>query len=625
MKINYLLFVSIFFSLVISCHKKGKQDSERPLVPVGFEHIKIQDRFFAPRLKNHATVTLDACIDQISKKTARISNFEKAAGLKKGSHEGIYFDDSDVYKAMEGMAYSLVNNPNPKLESLMDYWVDLIALTAEKDGYVNTYYSLTGLDQRWTDMTKHEMYCGGHMIEAAIAYYIATGKRKFLEVAVGFADHIDSVFGPGKRHWVPGHQEIELALVKLYHITHEKRYLELAHWLLEERGHGFGRRFIWERDEWGAAYCQDDIPVSQISSISGHAVRAMYMFTEMADIAAEIPVPEYEQALDRVWEDVVYRNMYITGGIGSSGSNEGFTRDFDLPNESAYCETCASVGMVLWNQRMNNLSGDAKYIDILEKSLYNGAMAGISLQGDLFFYENPLESKGLHHRQEWYGCACCPSQISRFLPSIGNYLYSTRGKDIFINLYVASTAVIPVHENTLEIDQKTNYPWDGDITITVNPQKSSHFPVYLRVPGWCRKFEIKVNGKIIQSPEIQKGYLVLNRRWKADDEIHLFLDMTASLEAADPLVLANSGKQALVRGPLVYCMEYADNQNVNFDSIQISSDFAFTMIPGDDLQPGLIKINASNQNTGLVFIPYYAWDNREPGEMKVWIPYTHSR
>jgi hypothetical protein len=621
MKSLMKIILLFFFSLIIGCTKPSEHRTFKLLTPVIFSDVKINDTFWAPRLQTHAKATLDACIDQIQNQTARISNFEKAAGLKEGGHEGIYFDDSDVYKAMEGVAYSLSNIPNAELEKLMDHWIDLIALSQEPDGYINTYYSLSGIENRWTDMTKHEMYCGGHMIEAAIAYYNATGKRKFLDVAINFANHIDSIFGPEKRHWIPGHQEIELALVKLYHLTDENKYMKLANWLLDERGHNHGIGWIWEKPEWGPQYCQDDIPVSQIYSISGHAVRAMYMFSGMADVAAETGDTSYFAALNRVWEDVVFRNMYITGGIGSSGENEGFTKDYDLPNESAYCETCASVGMVLWNQRMNSLTGDSKYLDVLERSLYNGALAGISLSGELFFYENPLESNGNHHRQAWYGCACCPSQISRFLPSIGNYIYSLSEEEVWINLYVGSTASMNFLQEQLEIHQDTDYPWDGKIVISVNPEKPLKFGLSLRIPGWCRDYKLLVNGKEISSPETEKGYLKLWSKWKKGDTVVLNLAMPVNLEEADEKVLADSGMRAIQRGPLVYCLEQTDNQMVNFDSLIISSNTRFNLFPGDSVQKNLQFIKATDGDMELNFLPYYAWDNREPGRMKVWIPF----
>ena len=361
--------------------------------PVRFSQVTITDRFWKPKMDKVATATLNACIVQTEDKTGRIRNFEKVARKLAGAtdnltHEGIYYDDSDVYKALEAMAYSLKNHPDAAIEQKADAWIDRIAAAQLPDGYLNTYYTLTGLDKRWTDMEKHEDYCAGHLMEAAVAYYNTTGKRKLLDVAIRLADHIDSTFRIPNRHWVSGHQEIELALMRLYHQTNQDRYLKLADWFLQQRGHGYGKGKIW--DQWkDPKYCQDDVPVKDQKEITGHAVRAMYQYTGAADVAAATNDPGYLGAMTSVWEDVVYRNMYLTGGIGSSGQNEGFSEDFDLPNASAYCETCASVGMVFWNQRMNLLTGESKYIDVLERSLYNGALDGLSLSGDRFFYGNP--------------------------------------------------------------------------------------------------------------------------------------------------------------------------------------------------------------------------------------------
>ena len=399
----------------ISC---SQEESSKKITAVDFSKVKIEDSFWAPRLDKHFSATLPVCIDQIENQTGRIRNFENAA-KGEGKHSGIFFDDSDVYKAMEGIAYTLVNHPDAALEAKADEWIDKFAAAQQPDGYINTFYTLTGLEKRWVNMDKHEMYCAGHMTEAAVAYYKATGKRKLLDVAIRMADHMMSVFGPGKRDWVPGHEEIELALVKLYEVTGKKKYLEFAEWLIDERGHGYGTKG-GKKEKWNKEYYQDDVPVREMTDIKGHAVRAMYLYCGMADVAAYTHDEGYMAALDRLWDDVVLRNMYVTGGIGSSKHNEGFTEDYDLPNLEAYCETCASVGMVYWNQRMNQFTGDSKYVDVLERSMYNGALAGISLAGDRFFYVNPLESLGNHHRKAWYGCACCPSQISRFLPAIGN-------------------------------------------------------------------------------------------------------------------------------------------------------------------------------------------------------------
>jgi DUF1680 family protein len=619
-RVPIILNIFIIILMMVNCQKKTPEVTAL-IQAVDFSQVKINDHFWAPRLKSHATVTLAACIDQCQNQTARITNFEKAAGIKPGTHEGIFFDDSDVYKAMEGIAYSLVNNPNENLEALMDHWIDLIAAAQEPDGYLNTYYSLTGLDQCWTNMEMHEMYCGGHMIEAAVAYYKATEKRKFLEVAVKFADHVDSLFGPGKRHWVTGHEEIELALVKLAKVTGDKRYLNLAHWLLEERGHDHGVGSIWEREDWGPRYCQDDKPVKEISDITGHAVRAMYLFTGMADVAAVTGDTAYIAALHRVWDDVVLRNMYITGGIGSSHTNEGFSEDYDLPNESAYCETCASVGMVFWNQRMFQLTGDAKYIDVLERSMYNGALAGISLSGDRFFYVNPLVSDGNHHRQAWYGCACCPSQVSRFLPSIGNYIYGVSQQTIWINLFIGSQATIPVQGTPVTVLQETNYPWDGNIKVILQPEKPVQLTIKLRIPAWCYDSGVQINNSRLENLSVDQGYVTLERTWLPGDEIMMDLAMPVELVASDPRVTVNAGKRAVQRGPLVYCVEEIDNGKGDWQNIALKPETQFELRPCDGTLKDITGIRYNTGDDVITMIPYYAWDNREAGRMKVWLNY----
>lgn len=509
---QYLLLAASAF-LLQGCQTSKEDIKEQPLKmieQIDFSHVKINDNFWSPRLSKHVSATLPVCIDQIENQTGRIRNFENAA-KGEGEHSGIFFDDSDVYKALEGMAYSLINNPDPELEKKADEWIDKFAAAQQPDGYINTFYTLTGLDKRWTNMDKHEMYCAGHMIEAGVAYYQATGKRKLLDVCIRMTDHMMSQFGPGKRHWVPGHEEIELALVKLYQTTQEQKYLDFAYWLLEERGHGHGT--MGDEGKWDPVYYQDIVPVRRLTDISGHAVRCMYLYCGMADVAALKNDTGYIAAIDRLWDDVVHRNMYITGGIGSSRDNEGFTEDYDLPNLDAYCETCASVGMVLWNQRMNQLTGDSKYIDILERSLYNGALAGISLGGDRFFYVNPLESKGDHHRQEWYGCACCPSQLSRFLPSIGNYIYASSDDALWVNLYIGNTGQIRIGETDILLTQETDYPWDGSVKLTISTSQPLEKEIRLRIPNWCKTYDLSINGKRINVSE-KKGYAVI-KDWKS--------------------------------------------------------------------------------------------------------------
>jgi len=615
---QYLLLAASAF-LLQGCQTSKEDINEQPLKmieQIDFSHVKINDNFWSPRLSKHVSATLPVCIDQIENQTGRIRNFENAA-KGEGEHSGIFFDDSDVYKALEGMAYSLINNPDPELEKKADEWIDKFAAAQQPDGYINTFYTLTGLDKRWTNMDKHEMYCAGHMIEAGVAYYQATGKRKLLDVCIRMTDHMMSQFGPGKRHWVPGHEEIELALVKLYQTTQEQKYLDFAYWLLEERGHGHGT--MGDEGKWDPVYYQDIVPVRQLTDISGHAVRCMYLYCGMADVAALKNDTGYIAAMDRLWDDVVHRNMYITGGIGSSHDNEGFTEDYDLPNLDAYCETCASVGMVLWNQRMNQLTGDSKYIDVLERSLYNGALAGISLGGDRFFYVNPLESKGDHHRQEWYGCACCPSQLSRFLPSIGNYIYASSDDALWVNLYIGNTGQIRIGETDILLTQETNYPWDGSVKLTISTSQPLEKEIRLRIPDWCKTYDLSINGKRINVPK-EKGYAVI-KDWKSQDVIALDMDMPVEIVAADPHVKENFDKRAIQRGPLVYCMEEIDNPEY-FDQIQLSPSTTFQTAFVSDILNGIKTIKTNGRAQSATFIPYYAWDNRKAGKMRVWIPYN---
>ena len=616
MKHASILFLSLL--AVIGCAQKEK--TVRPITPVSFADVTIQDAFWSPRLDRHKEVTLPVCIDQIENQTGRIRNFENAA-LGKGEHSGIFFDDSDVYKALEGMAYSLRIHPDPALEAKCDEWIDKFAAAQQPDGYINTYYTLTGLENRWDDMDKHEMYCAGHLIEAAVAYYDATGKRKLLDVGIRMADHMMSIFGPGKRDWVPGHEEIELALVKLYHTTGERKYLEFADWLLGERGRGFGSRGKSGK-QWKPEYYQDEVPVREMTDISGHAVRSMYLFCGMADVTAETGDKGYMEALDRLWDDVVLRNMYITGGIGQSAGNEGFTEDYDLPNLTAYCETCASVGMVLWNARMNRFSGDAKYADVMERSLYNGALSGISLAGDRFFYVNPLESKGDHHRKAWYGCACCPSQICRFLPSIGGYIYGTSDKAVWVNLYIGNTARFQVGGTPVTLSQETRYPWDGEITLKISPEKPITTEIRLRIPDWCKSYSVSVNGTALE-PVIEKGYAVISREWSDGDQVTLAMDMPVEVVEAPSRVKGNRGKRAIQRGPIVYCLEETDNPE-GFDGLKIPGNASFEARFEEDLLDGVVAIKAVSGDQVLHYIPYYAWDNREAGKMKVWVDFDAS-
>ncbi len=578
---------------------------------VDFSQVKIADGFWSPRLDRHVLTTQPVCIDQIENQTDRIRNFINVA-KGEGKHSGIFFDDSDVYKAMEGIAYSLINHPDKKLEAKADEWIDIFANAQLEDGYINTFFTLSGLDKRWTDMDKHEMYCAGHMIEAAVAYYQATGKDKFLKVCERMVDHMMSLFGPDKRHWVPGHEEIELALVKLYELTGKEKYLDFAYWLLEERGHGHG---FMPNGRWNITYYQDAVPVRELKNIGGHAVRLMYLFCGMADVTA-YKETGYIETLDELWHDVVDRNMYITGGIGQTATNEGFSEDYSLPNASAYCETCASIGMVLWNYRMNQFTGDAKYFDVVERAMYNGVLSGINLRGDRFFYVNPLESAGKHHRQAWFGCACCPSNITRFLPSIGNYIYGISDNALWVNLFIGNNASVKMNDQELPVSMQTNYPWDGNVSMTLGKSMGKK-EVRLRIPGWCKAVAISVNGKPSNYTQ-DKGYAVISRKWKAGDQVELRLEMPVEQVSADPRVKEDAGMCAIQRGPLVYCAEAIDNAD-SYDKFELTPSTKFTTCSLGGILNGIQGITADNGQQMLRLIPYYAWDNREASKMKVWI------
>jgi DUF1680 family protein len=618
--------------------------------PVEYSQVTITDPFWSRKVEKIATVTLQACIVQTEQKSGRIRNFEKAARNQGEQHEGMFYDDSDVYKAIEAMAYSL-SGPYADLERKADEWIGKIAAAQQPDGYLNTYFVLTGLEKRWTDMGMHEDYCAGHLIEAAVAYYHSTGKRTLLDVAIRFADHLDAHFRLPNRHWVSGHEEIELALMKLYHLVHEERYFKLAEWYLDQRGRGFGKGDLWST---GAApdYCQDDVPVKKQRRITGHAVRAMYLYSGVADVAAVTGDSDYLSAMQAVWEDVVYRNLYVTGGIGSSGDDEGFSRDYDLPNAQAYCETCASVGMVFWNQRMALLTGDSRYIDVLERTLYNAALDGLSLSGDHFFYGNPLASSassGQKGRSEWFGTACCPSNIARLVASIGGYFYSVSDQDVWINLFATSHTRIRVGRSDVELKVLTQYPWDGHIRVELDPVKRARFALHLRIPGWAKSVAVPgnlysftdtevttigvlLNGKPVRYQD-QEGYAVIDREWRPGDVIELNLPMPIKQVTTRREVTMNRNRVAFQRGPIVYCVEGADNVHGVWNLIMPrpadvrTQDYKIADEPVVALRgEGLILtattdgLNVTREPHTMIAIPYYTWANRDNYDMQVWLP-----
>ncbi len=580
--------------------------------PVKFSDIKVTDSFWNPRMVALSEITVPFCIDQCIRQTPRLDNFAVAGGLMEGTHRGKVYDDSDLYKTIEGASYSLMTKPDPQLEHQLDSIISIIAAAQQDDGYLMTQFTILNPDKIWTDMEKHEMYCAGHLMEAAIAFKDATGKNSLMDVAEKFADHLVDTFGVGKKSWVTGHPEVELALIKMYRATGKKEYLELSHFLMEERGHGRG---ILHREP---SHYNDDVPVAELTKIQGHAVRSMYLYTGMADYAATTGDETYIPAMDRIWDDVTNKKMYVTGGIGSSKHNEGFTEPYDLPNETAYCETCASVGMVMWNQRLNMLKGEAKYIDIMERSMYNAALAGISLSSDRFFYVNPLASAGNHHRKPWYGTSCCPSQISRFLPSIGGYIYATSDDCLWVNLYIDSEAKINVSGTEVAVNQDTDYPWCGRMAVTISPEKAKRFAVKFRIPGWCKSYTLALNDEDCEYV-LADGYAVIERKWTEGDRVEMNMEMPVEVVAADPRVQANVGRRAIMRGPLVYCIEEADNKDI--ENAVISSATKYKATFEEDLLGGVVSISARIDDNVLKFIPYYAWDNREAGRMDVWVKY----
>jgi hypothetical protein len=640
--------LSLFFAACMSLYFLQAQTPFEKIEFINFSKVNITDNFWKPKIDKVAVVTIPVCIDQTEVKTPRLRNFEKVARKKGEKHEGIFYDDSDVYKALEAIAYSLKTHPNKTLEAKADEWIDKIAAAQQPDGYLNTMYTLNEPQNRYTDMSMHEDYNCGHMIEAAVAYYNVTGKRKFLEVAIKWANHFDALFGPSKSHWVTGHEELELALVKLYKVTADEKYLKLSNWLLEERGHGYAKGYTWT--DWkDTAYAQDVKPVKEQTEITGHAVRAMYLYTGAADVAAQTNDIGYMKAMKAVWEDVVFRNMYITGGIGSSGGNEGFSLDYDLPNENAYCETCASVGMVFWNQRMNALTGDSKYMDVLEKTLYNGALDGLSLDGDHFFYGNPLASNGRHSRREWFGTACCPANIARLISSLGNYIYASSNDGIWINLFVGSNTSIALPKGNVNLSMETNYPWDGAVKINVNPDKKIKYAMHIRIPGFVNgiaapgglyhfsdttstKPVIKINGVEVAYQQ-EKGYAVINRDWKKGDVIEMVLPLDVKKVITRDEVKQDNDRMALQRGPLIYCVEGADNNGKAWNIFApSSSNFTVSNFTIKDERVlalvcnlPVVSISADGTAINTVLqqvkaIPYYTWCNRGSNPMQVWLP-----
>jgi len=633
--------------IIAGCAKNRKPDY--PIRPVPFTAVKLTDSFWAPRILKNEQVTIPIAFGYCES-TGRIKNFEIAGGLDTGTFRTIYpFDDSDVFKIIEGAAFSLQTIPDEKLDAYLDTLIWKIGLAQEEDGYLYTNRTIAekhggkGLHEwasprRWEldSVLSHELYNLGHLYEAAAAHYQATGKRTLLDIALKSADLVNRDFGNDRLKVYPGHQVIEMGLVKLFRITGEKKYLDLAKFFLDIRENG---------QEYNQAHT---LPVNQSEAV-GHAVRATYMYSGMADIAALTGDKKYLNAITKIWEDIVYRKMYVTGGIGSSGGNEGFAGEYFLPNLTAYCETCASIGDIFFNHRLFLFHGDAKYYDILEKTLYNSMLSGVSLSADRFFYPNPLESDGRHKRQAWFGCACCPSNVARFLPAIPGYIYAASEKNLFVNLFISNEAEINMGPDIIKITQETDFPWDGKLRMTVNPGKTSSFTVNIRIPGWAgneavpgglytftdkqaEKTVIYVNGEKYRA-QVTKGYAALKRKWKNGDIIEVKFPFNVRRLNADPRVKDDAGKTAYQRGPVIYCAEWPDNNTGNVRNLVVDTTATPSVRYDSDLPGGTAVITVrgyqliKNDDGSLIqgdteeitLIPYALWNNRGPGEMRVWL------
>ena len=615
-----------------------------PITPVAFTGVTFDDRFWLPRLTTNREVTIPYDFRKCEE-TGRIDNFAKAAGVMAGPHEGIFFNDSDVFKVVEGAAYSLSLHPDCNLDAYLDDLIAKIAGAQEDDGYLYTARTIDpgamdpereGLT-RWSNLrVNHELYNVGHLYEAAVAHHQATGKRTLLDVAIRNAELIDSVFGPGKIRDVPGHEEIEIGLAKLYRVTGERRYLELAKFFLDQRGQPDRGNLQSNYDNPG--YTQDHLPVTEQREAVGHAVRAGYLYSGMADIAALTGDRAHIDALDALWTNVVAKRMYLTGGIGARHHGEAFGDDYELPNAKAYAETCAAVANALWNHRMFLLHGDAKYLDVAERTLYNGFLSGISLHGDTFFYANPLASDGEWPfnvrtgavRYPWFECSCCPTNVVRLLPSLPGYAYAHRDGDLYVNLYVAGTATVATAAGGVTLTQDTDYPWSGAVKLTVDPPAESAFAIRLRIPGWARGEPVpsdlyrhldasgaapslRVNGAPADL-ELDRGFAVVRRHWRPGDVVELDLPMPVRRVVSHTGVAGNRGRVAVERGPLVYCAEGADNGGKALE-LTLPAAAALTATHDAGLLGGVTTIRGGS----ITLIPYYAWSHRGAGEMTVWL------
>ncbi len=628
-------------SIVVSMSAGGRPSIKE----VPFTSVHLNDNFWSPRIETNRTVSIPSAFRECEK-NGRFDNFAIAAGLKKGEHRGDFsFDDTDPYKIIEGASYSLSVHYDKQLDHYLDSVINIIARAQEPDGYLTTCVTnkctrLSGWwgTHKWDKINSHELYNSGHLIESAIAHFRATGKRTFLDVAIRNADLVCKTFGPaeGQIHRPSGHPIVEMALCKLYKVTGTKKYLDMAKYFVEETGRGTDGHRLSE-------YSQDHKPILQQDEIVGHAVRAGYLYSGVADVASLTNDAAYFKALTRIWDNMAGKKLYITGGIGSRAEGEGFGPDYELNNMTAYCETCASIANVYWNYRMFLATGESKYYDVLERALYNGVISGVSLSGDKFFYDNPLESMGQHERQPWFGCACCPGNITRFMASVPYYMYATEGDDIFVNLYIQGKADIKTDHNSVQLTQTTAYPWDGNVTVTVNPDRKATFALRLRIPGWAqdapvptnlytfadkaKPYTIKVNGTEVKAT-LKDGYAYIERRWRKGDRVELDLPMDVRRVKANDNVVDDRGKLALERGPVMFCIEGKDQKDSTvfnkyiMENTPVSAQYDKTLLNGVMTLTGAAKEvekDGTVKDVDFKAIPYATWNNRGADQMEVWI------
>lgn len=663
-KINLAKNTSVFFLLTLISAYAYAQRADYPIQNVPFTSVKLTDNFWLPRIKTNHTVTIPASFARCES-TGRIKNFEMAAAGS-GKFCTVYpFDDTDIYKTIEGASFSLSLYPDKKLELYIDSLIVKIKAAQEPDGYLYTARTINPSAphhwagaQRWEKEREmsHELYNSGHLYEAAAAHYQATSKRNLLDIALQNADLVCSVFGPDKKHVAPGHQVVEMGLVKLYRITGKQEYLNTAKYFIEERGHYTGYD-IKSRDPWkNGAYWQDHKPVTEQYEAVGHAVRAGYLYAAMADIAALTNDKKMLTAIDSIWNNVVSKKIYVQGSIGAVGDGERFGGNYELPNNTAYNETCAAIANVYWNHRMFLLHGDAKYMDILEKTLYNGLISGVGMDGKSFFYTNAMEIKNSYHhgdmegeRSGWFTCSCCPTNVTRLIPSVSGYMYAQRNNDVFVNLFINGSANLTVNKKAVQIQQENNYPWDGKLVFRITPKSAQDFNLLIRIPGWSQnqampsnlytfaetsdaKVSININGKPMDF-KVENGFAKLSRTWKKGDVVEVNLPMPVRKIEASKKVKNDIGKVSLQRGPLVYCAEWPDNQGKTSNLI-VPKNSSFTTEFKPELLQGVTVINGeaiaihTNSETNtvasgkqkFVAIPYYAWAHRGKGEMAVWFP-----